>query len=284
MEEVDNSARRDVTIFFALAVAWTWIFWGTPALESNGLITTSIPSDLFTALGGLGPLLVALPLTYATAGKAGTIQLLKRGGHFRFEKRWWIPIVSLVPFVFLLSYYIVGALQVVPPLNLDRFLSNFPTQLIYFFLGVAIAEEFGWRGFALDRLQTIFSDYKYTAVISSIVLGFVWAFWHLPFFFTAGTSQAGWSFWLFLWLTVMVSILFTWLHNNTGGSVLTALVFHTTLNLTINHVPIFLVHFYYPGITTDLAFLVVNLLVTAIVVAILVYSGPKRMVKSKTSE
>ena len=280
MDESDDSDKTHVTIFFVLTIAWTWLLWGIPALESNGLISVSISSDLFTALGGLSPILVALPMTYVTKGWDGVIRLLKRGADFRFEKEWWIPLLSLVPAVFLISYFIVGMLQTVPPLDFERFLQRFPMQFFYFFFGVAVTEEFGWRGFALDRLQTTFRNKRHTAVISSVVLGLVWGFWHLPFFFTTGTSQAGWSFWLFLWLTVMVSILFTWLYNNTNRSVLSALVFHTTLNLSINFIPIFLIHFYYTNLTTDLAFLVVNILVTVIVMSILAYSGTERLVRN----
>ena len=284
MEVINSSDKKHVTIFFTLTIAWTWLFWGIPALESNGLISLPMSSDIFTALGGLGPLLVALPLTYATRGKEGIIKLVKRGADFRFEKKWWIPLIFLIPVIFLVSYFMVGLFQIVPALDLMRFLNRFPLQFVYFFFGVAVAEEFGWRGYALDRLQTSFQNYRYTAVISSVVLGIVWGFWHLPFFYTAGTSQAGWSFWLFLWLTVMVSILFTWLYNNTNGSVLTALIFHTTLNLCVNFVPIFLIHFYYPSLTTDFAFIVVNILTTAFVMIVVVYWGPKNLAQSRRKQ
>ena len=68
----------------------------------------------------------------------------------------------------------------------------------------------------------------------------------------------------------------------TKASVLTALVFHTTLNLCINFVPIFLIHFYYSILTTDFAFIVLNLPVTVVVMIVLTYSGPKRLVRTKT--
>ncbi|NHI84247.1 MAG: CPBP family intramembrane metalloprotease [Candidatus Thorarchaeota archaeon] len=281
MEVVGNSEERELILFFAIAVSWTWLFWGIPALVSNGLLSIPVSPDIFTALGGLGPFLAALLLTYSKNGQNGVVILLKRGTDYRFEKKWWLPILLLIPMVFLVSYFIVGSLQVVPPLDVNRILFRFPMQFIYFFLGVAVAEEFGWRGYSLDRLQKRFQDHRFTAVISSVILGVIWGFWHLPFFFTAGTSQAGWSFWHFLWLTLMVSILFTWLHNNTEGSVLTALFFHTSLNLCVNFVPILLIHFYYPTLTTDLAFIVMNVITSAIVLLVVAYWGPDTLTRKE---
>ncbi len=281
MEVTSTSEGRALTLYFAIAISWTWFFWGIPALVSNGLLSLSISTDIFTALGGLGPLLAALFLTYSKSGRHGIVVLLKRGVDYRFEKKWWFPIIFLIPIIFLASYLIVDLFQVVPPIDVNRILNGFPIQFIYFFLGVAVAEEFGWRGYSLDRLQTRFQNYRFTALISSVILGVIWGFWHLPFFFTADTSQAGWSFWLFLWLTILVSILFTWLHNNTQGSVLTALFFHTTLNLCVNFVPILIVHFYYPSLTTDLAFIVMNLLTTGIVLSVVSYWGPKGLIRKE---
>jgi membrane protease YdiL (CAAX protease family) len=281
VNSLNNSEGREIALFFTIAVSWTWFFWGIPALVTNGLLSLSISNDVFTALGGFGPLLAALLLTYFKGGKRAVVILLKRGTDYRFEKKWWLPILFLIPIVFLVSYFIVSLFQVVPPLDVAQILSRFPMQFIYFFLGVAVAEEFGWRGYSLDRLQRRLQQFRYTAVISSVILGIIWGFWHLPFFFTAGTSQAGWSFWLFLWLTVLVSILFTWLHNNTGGSVLTALFFHTSLNLCVNFVPLLLVQFYYPTLTTDLAFIVMNLIATIIVLSVVVHWGPATLTRNE---
>jgi membrane protease YdiL (CAAX protease family) len=281
VESLDNSEGMEIALFFTIAVSWTWFFWGIPALVTNGVLSLSISNDVFTALGGFGPFFAALLLTYFKGGKHAVVILLKRGADYRFEKKWWLPILFLIPIVFLVSFFIVNLFQVVPPLDVDRILNRFPTQFIYFFLGVAVAEEFGWRGYSLDRLQRRLQQSRYTAVISSAILGVIWGFWHLPFFFTAGTSQAGWSFWLFLWLTVVVSILFTWLHNNTGGSVLTALFFHTSLNLCVNFVPLLLVQFYYPTLTTDLAFIVMNLITTVIVLSVVVYWDPRTLTRNE---
>lgn len=275
------SDEKIIFFFFLLTITWTWFFWGISALISNDIISIPIPADIFTALGGLGPILIALILTFITSGKDGIITLIKRGVDYKFDKKWWIPIILLIPMVFLISYFIIDFFQIVPSLDLTRILNTFPERFFYFFFGVAIAEEFGWRGFSLDRLQSRFQKYKYTAVISSIILGIAWGFWHLPLFFTAGTSQSGWSFTLFLWLIISTSMLFTWLYNNTNGSVLAAMFFHTILNLCVNFIPIFLIQFYYPNISSDLAFIVVNIFMSIIVIIIITYWGPKDLAQAQ---
>jgi membrane protease YdiL (CAAX protease family) len=86
-----------------------------------------------------------------------------------------------------------------------------------------LSEEIGWRGYALDRLQT-----KWNALVSSLMVGLVWGLWHGPLFYMVGTSQheLAMPFVGFVGGVMAVSILFTWLHNNTHGSLWTAIFFH----------------------------------------------------------
>jgi membrane protease YdiL (CAAX protease family) len=104
--------------------------------------------------------------------------------------------------------------------------------ILYIFLGGPFVEELGWRGYVLDRLQE-----KRNALISSLILGFLWALWHVPLFYIKGTYQyavgAGTpSFWLFMISTVSGTILFTWIFNNTNRSTLAAILFHFMGNFT----------------------------------------------------
>jgi membrane protease YdiL (CAAX protease family) len=95
-----------------------------------------------------------------------------------------------------------------------------------------LSEEFGWRGYALPRFQA-----RWNALVSSIVLGVIWAVWHLPLWFLAGSSQQGSSFWVFLANMVLTSVLYTWLFNNAKGSILVAVVFHAISNTLVQMFP-----------------------------------------------
>ena len=93
------------------------------------------------------------------------------------------------------------------------------------------AEEIGWRGYALPRLQA-----RHSALVASLVVGVVWAFWHVPKFLTAGGGQDDSSFWLFLVGTVATAVLFTWVFNSTGGSLLTVTLLHASLSTVAEHI------------------------------------------------
>jgi membrane protease YdiL (CAAX protease family) len=87
----------------------------------------------------------------------------------------------------------------------------------------ALSEELGWRGYALDELQS-----RWGALTSSLVLGLIWAFWHTPAFLIPGLAQysAGgllsWEYPSFLVSVILGSVIHTWIYNNTGRSILAA--------------------------------------------------------------
>ena len=104
-------------------------------------------------------------------------------------------------------------------------LGALPTVLVYaayMVVFVAIREVVGWRGYALPALQA-----RYGALTSSVVLG---ALWHLPLFFDPDLFYSNMPFVLQLALQVPLAILFTWVFNSTGGSVLMAVLLRASVN------------------------------------------------------
>jgi membrane protease YdiL (CAAX protease family) len=94
-------------------------------------------------------------------------------------------------------------------------------------------EELGWRGYLLPALQA-----RWSSLTSSVVLGVIWALWHLPLFFMAGTSQSYMPFPGFLLFTIPLTVIFTWVHNQTGGSILLVMLLHGAVNTTLGLVRI----------------------------------------------
>jgi len=86
-------------------------------------------------------------------------------------------------------------------------------------------EEIGWRGFALDRLLSRHND-----LVASLILGVVWALWHLPLWFMTGTSQGSMPFGSFLLMSVALSIIMTWVYVDSGGSMFLAMWTHGVAN------------------------------------------------------
>jgi uncharacterized protein len=117
--------------------------------------------------------------------------------------------------------------------NMTLFLTQLGSVIPLLILG-PMSEEIGWRGYALDRLQT-----KWNALVSSLIFGLTWALWHGPLFLIVGNSfhESGIPFLGFLVGFMALSILFTWLHNNTHGSIWTAIFFHWIYSYSAQVVP-----------------------------------------------
>ncbi|MGB9670525.1 MAG: type II CAAX prenyl endopeptidase Rce1 family protein [Halothiobacillaceae bacterium] len=231
--KMDDDKR--VWLFFAVAYAFSWLFWIPNALVAHGVVLSSgLANFLASPLNPapFGPLFSAFLLTFLQKGGKGALELLKLGVDFRFKKTWLIAIL-LIPFVVFGGSVWVSILVGVRPLDLSV-VSNPLYALIAFFVILLTAgpiqEEFGWRGYALPRLQS-----RFNALTSSVILGFFWWLWHLPAVFIPGGFMTD-NLVVFLVLLVVItlaSILFTWIYNNTNGSVLAAILTHTSMNWSI---------------------------------------------------
>jgi membrane protease YdiL (CAAX protease family) len=134
-----------------------------------------------------------------------------------------------MPAIGLLTAVVLSLLETeTPEWTAPTLVTALITGVTILFIGGGL-EEFGWRGYALDRMQT-----GRNAVLASLVLGLFWGLWHIPLFFMEGTTQAeaGIPVWEFVIQIMVLSVLFTWLYNNTGGSLLVAILFHTIGNTT----------------------------------------------------
>lgn len=181
---------RNLSFYFSVAYAFSWIFWLPQVLRDNGLLAPSNFTYVVGFVAPFGPLVAAFSVTYLREGKKEVIIFLKRGVDFKNIKIWFIPLFLLFP-LWAGTALLLGILTEGVTINLPWF-SN-PLSLIfnfgiynyvYMFVFAGVAEEFGWRGYALDSLQARFS-----AVTSSIILGLIWGLWHLPTFFISGSNQ-----------------------------------------------------------------------------------------------
>ena len=190
---------------------------------------------LSIALGTFAPTISAFIVTYIEEKSDGVIDLFKRGVQCR-KKSYLILSIILIPGLCFLSLLLAIVTEGRVPSEigtLTAWENNIPLVISTFFLGGPLQEEFGWRGFVLDRLQK-----KYSALKSSLIVGIIWGFWHLPFFFLTGAYQYEEPFYSFLTSVMLVSVLFSWLYNNTNGSVLVAMILHTSFNVSYWIIPI----------------------------------------------
>lgn len=228
--------------FFLLAIGLTWIFMIIDALGSHGIIPFRLPLPLMIVMGYM-PTLAALLITAETKGRAGVSALLRKLLIWRVGLRWYGFAIFGLPVIYIVAVLIYNQFSGLPAISIlspDLPAFHSPIELVpqivilFLVLGIVNGEELAWRGFALPRLQA-----KYSALTSSLILGAIWTIFHLPLFFTAsGTSQADQSFPNFMVSTVALTILFTWMYNNTRGSVLMAYLLHASANTWTRVLPI----------------------------------------------
>jgi membrane protease YdiL (CAAX protease family) len=223
--------QTTATAYFVLVLAWTWSLWGASVL----LDPRPDPSQSLVFLaGGAGPFLAAVFLTHWREPAAVQRSFWRRTFDPRpVGARWWAVTLLLHPAIVALAFAIDAALGGTPP-PMDAqagSAAGWIAFLFFIFWFGPLPEEMGWRGFALDRLQM-----RMPALAASVVLGSVWAIWHVPLFFVPGSFQAGIGlgttrFWIFLFSMVPLSVLMTWVFNNAQRSTLTAVLIHYTGNL-----------------------------------------------------
>jgi len=218
-------------LFLGLTLGVTWVF-GFLAVAIQG----AAPRGVVLALaygGGLSPLLVTGGLAYLRHDRVYRRDFWQRLTDVRRIGVGWILVIFLT---FPVKSGLGALLDVVQGgagIALEgaaRLMSQplliVPTFVFWLLFG-PVPEEIGWRGYATDGLQA-----RRSAVVASLIVGMVWAVWHLPLFLIEGTWQAehlGFGtqlFWLWMMTVVIESILYTWIFNNTQRSILSAILFH----------------------------------------------------------
>ena len=211
-------------LFFVLAYAFTWLV----LLACYLLGRVGAPLVAFVAVAQFGPSLAAFGLTIRSGGWPAAARLARRALQFRIPLPWLATTLLLPAVLAAVAFYLNTALGNPAPKTplLAQPIAIVPTFLFILLLQGPVPEEFGWRGYALDRLQA-----RWPALASSVILGLIWGAWHLPLFFLPGVSQSYMPFWSFAIMTVALAVLITWVYNNTGRNLFAVLVFHAGVNL-----------------------------------------------------
>src|SRR6185503_15289953 len=166
-----------------------------------------------------------------TEGRAATLALLGRIFKWDVGWPWYLFAVAFMPVV-KLSVAIVYRMVTG---GWPRF-GETPWYLMIAAIAVSTwaqaGEEIGWRGYALPRLSQSFG-----LAPASLILGVIWASWHLPLFFFTGSDKVGQSFPLYLLQVTALSVAMAWLYWRTGGSLLLVMLLHAAVNNLKDIVP-----------------------------------------------
>jgi len=233
------SSKLNVWTFFAAVYLVSAAFY-VPILLSNQGINTPLNKALMALTtfvpSAMGVLFVRLTRTPA-----------ERKDFWRRVTRWpggqtKMAVVGMVslPLITITSFLAASLIDGIP-IQLSyalKMLTDWKTLLVFLVTELtfgAISEELGWRGYALDELQS-----RWNALTSSLILGLVWAFWHTPAFLIPGLSQYemggifSWTYVFFIASVAIGAILHTWIYNQTGRNILVAgILMHFTQNATM---------------------------------------------------
>lgn len=247
--------------FFVLVFLISAPFWFLAAVSGQALPEETSINLPISSLMAICPIIAGLILVRKKRGARGVKNLLNRSFDYqKIEKKiWYVPILFLLPGIAVLASRFenrIPAAVTAPPYPILMVLGS----SILFFIA-ALTEEVGWSGYAVDRMQD-----RYGALTASLILGSVWAVWHIiPFIQTQ--NSANWIIWQSMSL-VVTRILIVWVYNNTGQSVFATILFHAMYNVGTLVLPNF--GFVYDPVVTTI------ILTSVALVAIFLW-GPKSL-------
>lgn len=227
--------RHPLTAYIVIAFAFSWITEAPVVLAAQGIIPElPAPAVAIAVIAAtFGPTVGAFAVTAAVEGRKGVLRMLRRYVQWRAGIGWYLFVLIGIPAIIILGTLVVpGAVASYQPI-LGSLLAAYPmAYLLTVFLGGPLGEEPGWRGFALPRLQDRFGPLR-----GSLVLGVVWAAWHLPLFWSGvWTPPTVANVVMFTVMIVALTVIMTWVYNHTAGSLLIMILMHASFNTFANRI------------------------------------------------
>ena len=229
-------ARRPLISFFVLAFSMSWLAWIPYILSRSGMgiLDFDFPKVLGTTqllgmLPGayLGPILSAFLVTRIAYGREGVRDWLARFGRWKVSWLSYAAVIAGVPLVLTIAGLIMNGGRHVQPPTVAILIAYVP-MLALQIVTTGLAEEPGWRDFALPQLQRRFGPLR-----ASLILGPLWGCWHLPLFLT---SWGGWpsvhiqDVIEFILTAMAICVVMTWVFNKTDQSLPVQMILHSSIN------------------------------------------------------
>lgn len=228
--------RRPLIAFFTLAYGISWLAWTPYVLSLDGLGVLHfrypdflIGNQLTAIMPGayLGPLTAAFTVTAITEGREGLRRWRKRLFQFRAGVRWYAFALLAVPIAILLGTLAMDGAEEAVRLPSLMVLAVYVPALVAQMLTTGLAEEPGWRDFALTRLQD-----RHHPLVATLILSVLWAGWHAPLFLTPwfGPNAGAETIALFFVVALEMSVLITLVYNKGRQSVPLVMLLHCSIN------------------------------------------------------
>jgi uncharacterized protein len=227
-------ACRGLICYFLLTFSFSWLMFLPGLLTYYGVLNLSSQAVRWFAIAGLlAPTLSGFIMTGVIEGWQGVSRLLRRIVRWRVGLGWYLFAFIALPAVMVLATIVrPGALE-----SLDVSGQPFRVAYLQAFISMAVVggplfEEPGWTGFAQLRLQRL-----YGSLVGGLVLGSLWALWHLPGFLIPSQDLSDipprgtvFDFAVFAFALVGLRLIIIWVVNNTSDSVLMAILVHASWN------------------------------------------------------
>lgn len=230
-EPVSRKQSGNLLPFFLITFVVTWtVYFAVAALPADPDLP-KVARELMFLPGTFAPALVAIALTAKAEGRAGVQSLLSRILRWQVAWQWYLFAAG-----FMIAVKLTAALAHFslsgewPAFGEESIFVMFAAILVSAW--VQAGEEIGWRGYALPRLTR-----RMGLASASIVLGVIWASWHLPLFFIPGLEMTNQSFPIYLASVTAISVALAWLFWKSGGSLLLVMLMHAAINNTKDIVP-----------------------------------------------
>lgn len=219
-----------IGLFFLLAYGASWVLWMPMAWWTPSATTR----QALLIAGTFGPSVAAAVLIVARRGRAGLRSELAEQWKWRLPFTMW-ALILFAPAVIVLAAIVVAQAFGAPAGQWNdpgQLFLILPVFLYVVILGGPLGEEFGWRGFALPRLERCIHP---TAAV--VLLGLMWGLWHLPLFWIEGTVQQQIPLAAFLAQITVTSVIYGWLWNETR-SLPAVIAIHAVTNTTVGLLPV----------------------------------------------
>ena len=215
---------KTLTPFLALTFGLTWGLAVLLMLFYDQIVAIfgeiSITNPLFI-LAVYSPGFAGVFLVWRHYGLKSLGSFFRRLTLWRAPVLWWLFLILGIPVFFYAGAALKGTIS--DPFPFSPWYQVLPAMAVALFIGPI--EEFGWRGLALPLLQRRFAPFW-----AGLILGVIWAIWHIPAFLLSGIPQSAWSFGPYFAGIVAISVMLTPMFNAARGSLLIASLYHFQMN------------------------------------------------------
>jgi membrane protease YdiL (CAAX protease family) len=219
--EARDQLRRQLAAYFVATFTISWGIFGAA-------LTLDFARSPVVILGVWGPTLSAIIVTAMFYGRDGLKRFLGRIQPGE-GLRWFLPLLGFFLAIGFTGHFI-GAAAAGIEFGPGFWGWAWVAQVMVMQLLIAgFGEEFGWRGFALQRLQQLMTPFKATLVIA-----FFHLLWHAPTYWLGQGMHNVPAIWAMFFLLPW-TILFTWAYNMSNGSILVSIFFHATMGATLSY-------------------------------------------------